>query len=131
MDLSTTGHADAAADYAQQIPVRVIAHILGCPQRHVRLVHRAGSATSSNSGMIRSGGGAARSNFSTISSPSSSSADKNPGDDLLSELLHTEVEGAPRGQHRARIAALVLIAGCRHDLECDRLLLVAPGDASR
>ncbi len=25
----TTGHADAAADYAQQIPVRVIAHILG------------------------------------------------------------------------------------------------------
>ena len=40
------GHADAAADYAQQIPVRVIAHILGVPDRHVGHVHRAGCATS-------------------------------------------------------------------------------------
>src|ERR1700688_2831106 len=105
------GRADAASDYAQQIPVRVIAHILGVnsdladtftgwvrdvlefaddPERRVHGVQ----------GLLEyfTGEIAAR------------RAER--GDDLLSELLHTEVDGAPMEDSLVLgAAALVLIAG--------------------
>jgi len=106
-----TGQADAAAGYAQQIPVRVIAHILGVspdlsdtftlwvrdilefaddPQRRKRgaeglLAYFVGQLEFRR---------------------------QNPGEDLLSELLHTEVEGKPLDDGIILgMAALVLIAG--------------------
>jgi cytochrome P450 len=105
------GHADAAADYAQQIPVRVIAHILGVspdlsdtftewvrdvlefaddPERRVHGVE----------GLL---------NY-FIAEIAKRRAE--PGEDLLSELLRTEVDGAPLEESMVLgSAALVLIAG--------------------
>ena len=110
-DLVGAGRADAAADYAQQIPVRVIAHILGVspdladtftgwvrdvlefadePERRARGVR----------GLIDY----------FIGQLAERRAD--PGDDLLSELLHTEVQGRPMDDSLVLgTAALVLIAG--------------------
>ena len=51
--LLADGRADAAADYAQQIPVRVIAHILGVPESRCRTSSPAGSGTSSSSPTTR------------------------------------------------------------------------------
>jgi hypothetical protein len=106
-----TGRADAAADYAQQIPVRVIAHILGVssdmsdsftgwvrdilefgddPERRTRGAEQLLNYFVSQVELRRT----------------------SPGDDLLSELLHTEVDGAPLEDSIVLgIAALVLIAG--------------------
>jgi cytochrome P450 len=106
-----TGRADAAADYAQQIPVRVIARILGVddalsdtftgwvrdvlefaddPERRARGVR----------GLIE------------YFLPEIARRRSDPGDDLLSELLHTEVDGAPVEESLVLgTAALVLIAG--------------------
>ena len=65
------GQADAAADYAQQIPVRVIARILGVSDRHVGHRSPAGCATSWSSPTTRSGASAAPKGCSTTSSSSS------------------------------------------------------------
>jgi cytochrome P450 len=105
------GSADAAREYAQQIPVRVIASILGVPtalsdtftgwvrdvlefaddpDRRARGIH----------GLI------------TFFVDEVARRQTEPGDDLLSDLLHTEVEGQPVDQRVVLgIAALVLIAG--------------------
>ena len=105
------GRADAASDYAQQIPVRVIAHILGVspglsdtftgwvrdvlefaddPDRRVRGVQ----------GLLEY----------FIAEVATRRAQ--PGDDLLSELLRTEVDGVPLENSLVLgAAALVLIAG--------------------
>jgi len=106
-----TGHADAAADYAQQIPVRVIAHILGVPS----------DMSDSFTGWVRDvlefGDDPERRRhgseellnyfFSQLEFRR-----QEPGDDLISELLHTEVEGKPLEDSIVLgIAALVLIAG--------------------
>jgi len=106
-----TGHADAAADYAQQIPVRVIAQILGVPS----------DMSDSFTGWVRDvlefGDDPERRRhgseellnyfFSQLEFRR-----QEPGDDLISELLHTEVEGKPLEDSIVLgIAALVLIAG--------------------
>jgi cytochrome P450 len=105
------GSADAAREYAQQIPVRVIASILGVPtalsdtftgwvrdvlefaddpDRRARGIH----------GLI------------TFFVDEVARRQTEPGDDLLSDLLHTEVEGQPVDQRVVLgVAALVLIAG--------------------
>ena len=41
--IAPSGRADAAADYAQQIPVRVIAHVLGVSTRRFRHLHPLGA----------------------------------------------------------------------------------------
>jgi len=106
-----SGRADAARDYAQQIPVRVIAHILGVspdladtftgwvsdvlefaddPERRRQGVH----------GLLE---------YFMAEMAARRAA---PGDDLLSELLRTEVDGAPLDDRLVLgQAALVLIAG--------------------
>jgi cytochrome P450 len=106
-----TGRADAAVDYAQQIPVRVIARILGVPS----------DMSDSFTGWVRD-----VLEFADDEERRSQGADqllayfesqlgqrrRVPGDDLLSELLQTEVEGAPLDEGIILgMAALILIAG--------------------
>jgi cytochrome P450 len=105
------GRADAAVDYAQQIPVRVVAHILGVPT----------DLSDTFTGWVRDilefaddqerrrNGVEALLNFFLAEVARRRSE---PGNDLLSELLQTEVDGAPvEDSVVLGVAALVLIAG--------------------
>ncbi len=106
-----TGQADAAADYAQQIPVRVIAHILGVPE----------SMSDTFTGWVRDVLEFAydeerrmRGMTGVINFFAEALAERRatPGDDLISELLHTEVEGEKiEDSVIMGMSALLLIAG--------------------
>ncbi len=108
---AANGRADAAADYAQQIPVRVIAHILGVPTDlsdtftgWVRDV-----LEFADDAERRQRGAEGLLNFFLAHLEERR---QHPGDDLLSELLNTEVDGAPVDDGIILgMAALVLIAG--------------------
>ena len=106
-----SGHADAAADYAQQIPVRVIATILGVSP----------DLSDSFTGWVRDvlefaddaerrqRGAEGLLNYFLAQLEERRA---NPGDDLMSELLTTEVDGKPVDDGIVLgMAALVLIAG--------------------
>ncbi len=105
------GMADAARDYAQQIPVRVIATILGVPA----------SMSDTFTGWVRDilefaddperrARGATGLIEFFVSEVERRKTE--PGDDLLSDLLHSEVDGQPVEQSVVLgVAALVLIAG--------------------
>jgi cytochrome P450 len=105
------GRADAAENYAQQIPVRVIAHILGVPA----------DLSDTFTGWVRDvlefaddeeRRTAAMEGLFTYFIAEVASRKQNPGTDLLSELLRTEFEGAPIDDGIVLgTAALVLIAG--------------------
>jgi hypothetical protein len=106
-----TGQADAAANYAQQIPVRVIAHILGVPS----------DLSDTFTGWVRDDlefaddeerRVAAMEGLFTYFIAEVAKRRENPGNDLLSELLQTEMDGAPIEESIVLgAAALVLIAG--------------------
>ena len=106
-----TGRADAASDYAQQIPVRVIAKILGVP----------GELADTFTGWVRD-----VLEFAHDEVRSKRGFDgivefllrqlverrDDPSDDLISALLQTEVEGEPIPDEIIMgMAALTLIAG--------------------
>jgi cytochrome P450 len=106
-----SGQADAAAGYAQQIPVRVIAMVLGVP-----------SEMSDNfTGWVRDVLEFAydkdrrtrgRDELVSYFIGEIAKRKENPGDDLISELLHAEVDGEPVPEaHVLGTAALTLIAG--------------------
>ncbi len=105
------GRADAAADYAQQIPVRVIAHILGVS------TEMSDSFTLWVRDILEFADDAERRKRGAEGLLNYFIAQlefrrQNRGDDLLSELLGTEVEGKPLDDGIILgIAALVLIAG--------------------
>jgi cytochrome P450 len=105
------GSADAARDYAQQIPVRVIASILGVPA----------SLSDSFTGWVRDV-------LEFADDPERrrrgveglvgffveevARRKTEPGEDLLSDLLHSDFDGAPVEESVVLgVAALVLIAG--------------------
>ncbi len=103
--------ADAAVDYAQQIPARVISLVLGVPAE----------MADTFTGWVRD-----VLEFAYDEQRRTSGRDaivgyllaqmeerrNNPGDDLISELLHVEVDGAPLPDlHVMGTAALTLIAG--------------------
>ncbi|HAP77454.1 MAG TPA: cytochrome P450 [Acidimicrobiaceae bacterium] len=106
-----SGRADAAADYAQQIPVRVIASILGVP----------GDLADTFTGWVRDvlefahDEVRSRRGFDGIVTfLLQQLADRrdDPRDDLISELLQAEVDGEPVPDEIVMgIAALTLIAG--------------------
>jgi hypothetical protein len=105
------GHADAAADYAQQIPVRVIAHILGVSDTHADdftgWVRDVLEFADDPERRVRGVEGLINYFLEEIAHRG-----EHPGDDLLSVLLHTEVDGVPVEQSVVLgTAALVLIAG--------------------
>jgi cytochrome P450 len=109
--LVTQGSADAASEYAQQIPVRVIASILGVPPE----------LSDTFTGWVRDvlefaddpprrlkGIEGLIGYFMT----EVAKRKVDPGDDLLSGLLHSDVDGAPvEDSVVLGVAALVLIAG--------------------
>jgi cytochrome P450 len=105
------GRADAARDYAQQIPVRVIATILGVPEE----------MSDTFTGWVRDSLEFAddperrrRGNYGIgyYLWEQMQVRRETPGDDLLSELLHTEVDGGPIDLAIVLgMAMLTLIAG--------------------
>jgi len=105
------GRADAASDYAQQIPVRVIAPILGVSpdlsDTFTGWVRDVLEFADDHDRRVRGVQGLLQYFIEEV--------DKRrvePGDDLLSELLKTEVDGAPiENSLVLGAAALVLIAG--------------------
>jgi cytochrome P450 len=106
-----SGHADAAADYAQQIPARVIALTLGVPP----------DMADTFTGWVRDvlefahdeqRRNAGRDAIALYLMEKMEERRTEPGDDLISVLLHTEVEGEPLpDMHVLGTAALTLIAG--------------------
>lgn len=105
------GRADLAADYAQQIPVRVIAHILGVPtdmsdtftgwvRDVLEFAYDAERRMRGTQGVIQ------------FFVDALASRRENPGDDLISELLHTRIDGEPiEDSIIIGMCALMLIAG--------------------
>ncbi len=105
------GSADAARDYAQQIPVRVIGLVLGVPddmadtftgwvQDVLEFAHDDARVAAGRDAMTAYLLGLLEERRT------------DPGDDLISELLHTEVDGGPIDDlNILGMAALTLIAG--------------------
>jgi cytochrome P450 len=105
------GRADAAVDYAQQIPVRVIAHILGVSDTHADTftlwVRDVLEFADDPERRVRGVEGLINYFLAEIANRRDQ-----PGDDLLSMLLHSEVDGSPVEESVVLgTAALVLIAG--------------------
>lgn len=106
------GRADAAADYAQQIPPRVIASMLGIPK------DMAGTFTDWVRGFLEYGltnpeirRESARAIFGFLQERIEERKEK-PGDDLISYLLQSEVDGKPIPQpHVLGTCFLLLVAG--------------------
>jgi len=106
-----SGTADAAAQYAQQIPVRIIGMTLGVPDE----------MSDTFTGWVRDllefahdddRRGKARIALIAYLLQQLEKRRTDPGDDLISELLHTEIDGQPvSDSHTLGIAALTLIAG--------------------
>jgi cytochrome P450 len=105
------GQADAAADYAQQIPVRIIAKVLGVPD----------SLSDTFTGWVRDvlefadererARAGAQGIFDYLLAEVERRKE-DPRDDLISELVHLEHDGAPIEQGIVLgMAALVMIAG--------------------
>ena len=109
--LLADGRADAAADYAQQIPVRVIAAILGVPSE----------LSDTFTGWVRAflefadDGEARREGMTALIEYFITEVERRkvePGDDLLSDLLHAQIDGQPvEDSIVLGVAALTLIAG--------------------
>ena len=109
--LVVQGRGDAAAGYAQQIPVRVIAKVLGVPTElsdtftgWVRDILEFGDIPERrNAGRV-----ALIEYFTNLMAERK----EQPGDDLISSLLHTEVDGQPVPDGFVLgTVALTLIAG--------------------
>ena len=107
----SSGRVDLAADYAQQIPVRVIAHILGVPPE------MSDTFTSWVRDVLEFAFDQERRMKATMGvvkffQDAIAQRRGHPGDDLISELLHTEVEGQPIDEQLViGMSALLLIAG--------------------
>ena len=105
------GHADVAADYAQQIPVRVIGALLGIPEERsdqfiewVRSILEFAHDTERRSQAM----------FELAAFLREQIANRriDPGPDMISEMLTTEIDGSPIDEDLiVGEAALLLVAG--------------------
>ncbi len=107
-----SGTIDGAAEYAQQIPPRVIAHLLGVDPE------KADDFTEWVRGVLEVGlsNPAVRTKYRIkireFFMGEIADRKKNPGDDLISDLLSAEVEGEPISDlHIAGTCNLLLVAG--------------------
>jgi cytochrome P450 len=105
------GHADAAADYAQQIPVRIVAQILGVPGDQADVFTgwvRDVLEFADDRERVKHG---AEGIFNYLTEEVQRRRE-DPRDDLISQLVHGEHEGVPIGEDIVLgMAALVMIAG--------------------
>lgn len=104
------GSVDAATQYAQHIPVRVIAHMLGVPpsdgDRFRVFIHRI-LETAGQNGPV-----APEETLTYYLLQQIERRRSEPGDDLISFLLSAEIDGRPLGpDHVVGTVALLLIAG--------------------
>ena len=110
-EVVATGEGDAASEYAQQIPVRVIGHILGVPEdmaatftewvRDVlKFAHDPERRRRGITGII------------TYLQGAIAEREADPKDDFITELLHAEHDGEPvTADVVMGMCALLLIAG--------------------
>jgi cytochrome P450 len=105
------GHADAAQDYAQRIPVRVISWMLGVPEE------LGDTFTGWVRDVLEFGHDPARSvpAWNAIAGffiEALEARRRQPGDDIVSDLLRAEVDGEPVPDvHVLGTCALILVAG--------------------
>ena len=110
-DIVERGGGDAAAEYAQQIPVRVIGHILGVPE------DMAGTFTEWVRDVLEFAHDADRRRRGMVGiieylDAAISDREANPRDDFITELLQSEHEGEPITRDVVMgMCALLLIAG--------------------
>lgn len=104
--------ADAAGDYAQHIPVRVIAHLLGIPASDCeRFTSWAIDIFQHASTQPQRARAATKAVLAYFEQQVADRTDE-PGDDLISELLRAELDGAPlTTKHVLGTCALLLLAG--------------------
>jgi cytochrome P450 len=108
---ASTGRADAAGDYAKQIPVRVIGKILGIPEEKSDTFYRVGAS------VLEFATDVPRRNQAQIESAAyfielMNQRRGGDGTDLISELLRADVDGnAVPDDFVLGVVALVLIAG--------------------
>ena len=111
-DLDGSDTADAAADYAQHIPVRIIAHMLGVPEADeerftgwaVKLFQESSQDTEVNAATIRE--------VLAYFDEQVTARRAERADDLISALIDTELGGAPLTQkHLLGTCFLLLLAG--------------------
>jgi cytochrome P450 len=110
-DVAERGHGDAAEEYAQQIPARVIAGMLGVPadfaDTFTGWVRDVLEFAHDEERRLRG-----RTGILTYLTEEIADRKTNPGDDLISDLLSAEVDGEPVADaHVLGTAALTLIAG--------------------
>jgi len=105
------GSADAAADYAQQLPVRVIGAVLGIPEeRSAQFVEWVRSILEFASDVERRQKALIELRDFLIEQVEDRKA--NPGTDMISQLLAAEVDGEPVSEALVvGEAALLLVAG--------------------
>ena len=105
------GRADAAADYAQQLPVRVIGALLGVPEEKsdlfvswVRSILEFANDVERRQRALKE--------LRDFLYEQVEDRKENPGDDMLSQLLAAEVDGEPVSEELiVGEAALLLVAG--------------------
>ena len=110
-EISARGEGDAATEYAQQIPVRVIGHILGVPES------MAGTFTEWVRDVLEFAHDPERRQRGIIGiiqylQEAIAEREAEPKDDFITELLQSEHDGAPIGKDVVMgMCALLLIAG--------------------
>jgi cytochrome P450 len=110
-DIASRGEGDAAAEYAQQIPVRVIASVLGVPdgmsETFTGWVRDVLEYANVPARRMRG-----RNALATYFTEEIAARRENPGNDLISALVNSEVDGAPvPDAYTLGIAVLTLVAG--------------------
>jgi hypothetical protein len=105
------GRADAAADYAQQIPVRVIGALLGIPEEQSdRFVERVRSILEFAHDTERRN--KAMTELAAFLREQVAERRIDPGPDMISEMVAAEIDGAPIDEDLiVGEAALLLVAG--------------------
>ena len=103
---------DAAVDYAQEIPVRVIAHMLGIPaqdgEKFRTWIHQILELGITDDEMLIRAGDEMRLYFEAIAAERA----KSPGDDLISHLMRARIDGNPLSpNHFFGTLRLLLVAG--------------------
>jgi cytochrome P450 len=110
-DIIAKGHGDAAVDYAQRIPVRVISWMLGVPAE-LSDTFTGWVRDTLEFGHDQERSGPAWEAMATYFLTAVADRKANPGDDLISDLLAARVDGEPvHDTHILGTIALALIAG--------------------